>query len=97
MLRSAARPSTNWPRGRRSRPRSRNFVSYCRCVEAQRLSNGKKKAANNAKNGNEYLAWAFVEAAYFAVRYYPEARRFHDRKAARTNRVVADLIGDWRG
>lgn len=66
-----------------------NFASYCRCVEAQRLSNGKKKAANNAKNGNKYLAWAFVEAAYFAVRYYPEAKRFHDRKAARTNRVVA--------
>ena len=66
-----------------------NFASYCRCVDATRLSNGKKKADNNAKNGNRYLAWAFVEAAHFAVRFYPEAKRFHDRKAARTNGVVA--------
>jgi transposase len=66
-----------------------DFASYCRCVNAQRMSNGKKKADNNAKNGNKYLAWAFVEAAHFAVRFYPEAKRFHDRKAAKTNGVVA--------
>ena len=66
-----------------------DFASYCRCVDARRLSNGKKKADNNAKNGNKYLAWAFVEAAHFAVRFYPEAKRFHDRKAANTNSVVA--------
>jgi transposase len=66
-----------------------NFASYCRCVDATRLSNGKKKAHNNARNGNKYLAWAFVEAAHFAVRFYPEAKRFHDRKAARTNSIVA--------
>ena len=66
-----------------------DFASYCRCVNAQRFSNGKKKADNNAKNGNKYLAWAFVEAAHFAVRFYPEAKRFHDRKTAKTNNVVA--------
>ena len=66
-----------------------NFASYARCVEAKRFSNGKKKADNNSKNGNRYLAWAFVEAAHFAVRYYPEARSFYDRKAAKTNTVVA--------
>lgn len=66
-----------------------NFASYARCVNAQRFSNGKKKADNNAKNGNRYLAWAFVEAAHFAVRFYPEAKRFYDRKAAKTNTIVA--------
>lgn len=66
-----------------------NFASYARCVQARRFSNGKKKADNNSKNGNRYLAWAFVEAAHFAVRYYPEARSFYDRKAAKTNTVVA--------
>ena len=66
-----------------------NFASYCRCVDAKRLSNGKKKADNNAKNGNKYLAWAFVEAAHFAVQHYPEAKRFHDKKAAKTNGMVA--------
>jgi transposase len=66
-----------------------NFASYGRCVDATRLSNGKKKADNNAKNGNKYLAWAFVEAAHFATQHYPEAKRFHDKKAARTNGIVA--------
>jgi transposase len=66
-----------------------DFASYCRCVDAQRLSNGKKKADNNAKNGNAYLAWAFVEAAHFAVAHYPEAKRFYDRKAAKTKGIVA--------
>lgn len=66
-----------------------DFASYCRCVDARRLSNGRKKADNNAKNGNAYLAWAFVEAAHFAVRHYPEAKRFYDRKAAKTNSIVA--------
>ena len=46
-----------------------NFSSYCRCVKSERLSNGKKKGENNRKNGNKYLAWAFIEAANFAIRY----------------------------
>jgi transposase len=66
-----------------------DFASYGRCVDAQRFSNGKKKGDNNAKNGNKYLAWAFVEAAHHAVVHYPEAKRFYDRKAAKTNTIVA--------
>ncbi len=46
-----------------------NFASYARCVGSEQLSNGKKKGEGNAKSGNRYLAWAFVEAAHFAVRY----------------------------
>lgn len=66
-----------------------DYASYARCVEARRTSNGKKKGENNRKNGNKYLAWAFVEAARFAVRAYPEAKRYYDRKAAKTNTIVA--------
>ena len=66
-----------------------NFSSYCRCVDSRRESNGKKKGEGNAKNGNKYLAWAFVEAAHFAVRFCPEAKRFHDRKRRKTNGIVA--------
>jgi len=40
-----------------------NFASYARCVDSQHMSNGKKKGEGNTKNGNKYLAWAFVEAA----------------------------------
>ena len=66
-----------------------NFASYARCVDSVRLSNGKKKGQGNVKNGNAYLAWAFVEAANFARRYCVEAQRFYERKKARTNGVVA--------
>ena len=53
-----------------------NFSSYCRCVNSVRLSNGKKKGSGNRKNGNKYLSWAFMEAAHYAVRYYPVIRKF---------------------
>jgi transposase len=66
-----------------------NFASYARCVDSQRFSNGKKKGEGNTKNGNKYLAWAFVEAANFALRYCAEAKRFYERKKAKTNTVVA--------
>ncbi len=66
-----------------------NFASYARCVDSVRLSNGKKKGEGNTKNGNAYLVWAFVEAANFARRFNEEARRFFDKKKARTNSVVA--------
>ena len=66
-----------------------NFSSYCRCVDSLRESNGKKKGEGNRKNGNKYLAWAFMEAANFALRYCPEAKRFYERKKSRTNRIVA--------
>jgi transposase len=66
-----------------------NFSSYCRCVDSERTSNGKKKGEGNVKNGNAYLAWAFIEAANFARRYCPEAKRFYERKKAKTNNIVA--------
>ena len=66
-----------------------NYASYARCVNSTRLSNGKKKGEGNTKNGNKYLAWAFVEAANFSLRFNAEAKRFYERKRARTNNIVA--------
>jgi transposase len=66
-----------------------DFASYCRAVDSRRLSNGKQKGSNNAKCGNQYLSWAFVEAANFAQRFDPQCRRWYDRKAARTSTVLA--------
>src|ERR1700687_1782055 len=66
-----------------------NFAPYARCVDSVLTSNRKKKGEGNVKNGNKYLAWAFVEAANFAVRFCPEAKRFHERKKRKTNRIVA--------
>ena len=65
------------------------FASYCRCVDSQRLSNGKKKGTGNVKNGNRYLAWAFIEAANFAIRYNPKIKAFYQRKKAKTHGLVA--------
>ena len=66
-----------------------NFASYARCVDSARYSNGKKKGEGNTKNGNAYLAWAFIEAANFARRFSAEAKRFFDKKKSKTNNVVA--------
>jgi len=66
-----------------------DFASYCRCVSSTKLSNFKKKGEGNVKNGNRYLAWAFVEAANFAIRFSAPIQRFHQRKKARTNAIVA--------
>jgi transposase len=66
-----------------------HFASYCRAVESKRTSNQKGKGQNNRKCGNKYLGWAFVEAAHFAKRYDEQCRRWFDRKAARTNTVIA--------
>jgi transposase len=66
-----------------------NYASYCRCVGSQKISNGKKKGKGNTKNGNKYLAWAFVEAANFAIRYNARIKSFYQRKKAKSHGVVA--------
>jgi transposase len=68
-----------------------NYASYCRCVDSKKLSNGKRKGTGNVKNGNPYLAWAYMEAAQFAMRFQPEAQRFYQRKLAksRNNTILA--------
>ena len=66
-----------------------NYASYCRCVSSQRTSNNKKKGQNNRKNGNKYLAWAYLEAAHKLRRYCPQAEAFYKRKSLKTNKIVA--------
>lgn len=65
-----------------------NYASYCRCIGGARFSNGKKKGGTNSKNGNRYLAWAFVEAANFAIRYNKTVKSYYQRKAAKTNQTI---------
>ena len=66
-----------------------DYVSYCRKVPSQWTSNGKRKGAGNAKNGNRYLAWAYAEASEFSRRDYPEPRAYYQRKMQKTNAAVA--------
>nr|WP_315187345.1 IS110 family transposase [uncultured Albidiferax sp.] len=66
-----------------------NFASYARLVNSKRESNGKTKGVGNTKCGNKYLAWAFIEAAHFAVRYDPAVKRFYQKKCSKCLAVVA--------
>lgn len=65
------------------------FASYARCVESRHISNGKKKGEGNRKNGNPYLAWAFVEAAHHAMIHQERIRHYFQRKKAKKNAAVA--------
>jgi len=66
-----------------------NYVSYCRKVRSQWFTNEKVKGKGNRKNGNQYLAWAFSEAAEHARRYHPASRTFYNRKLNQKNSPVA--------
>lgn len=70
-------------------PKVGNFSSYCRCVSSNRISNGKSKGKGNSKNGNKYLAWAFVEAVHFARRNSERLKRYYQKKEAKRNQIVA--------
>jgi transposase len=65
------------------------YASYCRMVPALRFSNGKKKGTGNRKCGNRYLAWAWMEAANFAIRFDPAIKRWYQRHKAKKQRLVA--------
>lgn len=66
-----------------------HYASYARCVKSEKISNGKRKGQGNRKNGNKYLAWAFVEAAHFATIWEPTIKRFYQRKQAKAHLMVA--------
>lgn len=66
-----------------------NYVSYCRKVSSTWTSNGKAKGKGNEKNGNRYLAWAYSEASELARRFDERVRAYYQRKAQKTNRMVA--------
>ena len=66
-----------------------DYASYCRMVKSERISNGKKKGQGNRKCGNKYLAWAWIEAANFALRHSPPIKRWYDRKCSKRHRIIA--------
>ena len=66
-----------------------DYASYCRLVNSTKISNGKQKGKGNVKNGNQYLSWAYSEAAHYAVRFNPEIQRFYQRKVSKTKVPVA--------
>jgi transposase len=43
----------------------------------------------NTKNGNKYLAWGFVEAANFAIRFSSRIKSFYQKKKSKSHAIVA--------
>jgi transposase len=66
-----------------------NYASYARCVKSEKISNGKYKGQGNKKNGNKYLAWAFMEAGHYGAIWNPRIKRFYQRKKAKAHIMVA--------
>ena len=66
-----------------------NYSSYARCVPTDKISNGKSKGKGNAKNGNRYLAMAFVEAAHYATIWELTIKRYYQRKCKKRPVMVA--------
>ncbi len=70
-------------------PSPGHYASYARCVNSEKFSNGKLKGRGNKKNGNKYLAWAFMEAAHYAAIWSPEIKRFYQKRQAKRHILVA--------
>lgn len=70
-------------------PKVENYSSYARCVPSNKISNGKSKGKGNTKNGNRYLAMAFVEAAHYAAIWNPVIKRYYQRKCKKVPVMVA--------
>ena len=66
-----------------------HYASYARCVKSEKISNGKYKGQGNKKNGNKYLAWAFMEAAHYGAIWSPKIKRYYQRKQAKSHILVA--------
>jgi len=66
-----------------------HFSSYARCVPSDKISNGKSKGKGNTKNGNRYLAMAFIEAAHYACIWNPVIKRYYQRKCKKVPLMVA--------
>jgi len=70
-------------------PTVNDYASYARCVPSKKISNGKKKGEGNRKNGNKYLAYAFMEAAHYAAIWEPKIKRYYQRKSNRSHKMIA--------
>jgi len=83
------RPRSCWKRGRSSALpppviSPPTHVASTACIPAMA-----RKREKGTQERQQVPGLAFVEAANFALRYCPEAKRFYERKKAKTNNVVA--------
>ena len=73
-------------------PDAKHYASYCRLAPGARDSGGKRHVRSGSKDGNQYLKYAFTEAALKAMQYYPEIRSFAERLSQRANPAIARTV-----
>ncbi len=69
----------------------KNFFSYCRVVPGADNSGGKRRHGRR-KDGNRHLKLALSHASVRAVQYFPEIKRFYQRKARNKGRAIARTL-----
>jgi len=72
-------------------PTVRQFFSYCRVVPGADNSAGKRRHGRR-KDGNRYLKLALSHASVRAVQYFPEIKRFYQKKARQKNPAIARTL-----
>ncbi len=70
-------------------PNAGNYLSYARCVNTQKISNGKSKGRGNRKNGNRYLGLAYMQASHLAAIWEPKIKRFYQKKQTKSHIMIA--------
>jgi transposase len=71
---------------------AKHYCSYCRLVPGAKNSGGKRAHRSGSKDGNQYLKYAFTEAAIKAMMYYPEIKQFAERLQERTTKRIARTV-----
>jgi transposase len=73
-------------------PDVNKFYSYCRLVPGADNSNRKNKHKSGCKDGNKYLKMAFNEAAFRAVQYYSEIKKYYQSLSRRKHKSIARTL-----
>lgn len=71
---------------------AKHYCSYCRLVPGARDSGGKQSHRSGSKDGNQYLKYAFTEAAIKAMMFYPEIKHFATRLERRSTKAIARTV-----
>jgi transposase len=69
----------------------KQFFSYCRVVPGADNSAAKRRHRHR-KDSNRYLKLVLSHAAVRAVQYYPEIKRFYQKKARQKNPAIARTL-----
>jgi transposase len=71
---------------------AKHYCSYCRLVPGAKDSGGKRSHRSGSKDGNQYLKYAFTEAAIKAIMFYPEIKAFATRLEKRAGKTIARTV-----